>query len=153
MMIQHFTPDLADWPALVAHLQRTGDARWVLDAQGEPFDCVFYLGVVDRREVVGSITIKLQPMLIPATEWSGGAETPVCGPDGRELHETFVQTFSVEPAHRRLGAYQMRSWSSLDRPENYALKLRLGFAVYPAIFVAGNGQEISGVYFVKTVES
>lgn len=50
-----------------------------------------------------------------------------------------------------LGAYQMCSWSSLDRQVNYALKLNLGFAVCPAVYETDSGLKVSGVYFVKTV--
>lgn len=45
-----------------------------------------------------------------------------------------------------LGACQMRSWSSLDKTANYALKLSLGFAAHPAVQTAGlTGEPISGV--------
>ena len=60
--------------------------------------------------------------------------------EGKTLTETFVQTFFVDEGFRRhglgerlqleglavtraLGAYQMRSWSSLDKPVNYQLKI------------------------------
>ena len=105
---------------------------------------------------------------MPATEWSGGEARSLTFGDGEPLYEMFVQTFAVEAAFRRRGhgralqqaalaltaergCHQMRSWSSLDKPEKYALKLALGFAVHPAISEAGNGQQISGVYFIKTV--
>ena len=47
----------------------------------------------------------------------------------------------------------MRSWSSLDRRENYALKLGMGFAMDPAVHEAAGGQRVSGVYFVKRVDA
>ena len=92
----------------------------------------------------------------------------ILGPDGEPLTETFVQTFFVNEGFRRrglgellqleglsvtdqLGAYQMRSWSSLDKPVNYQLKLKLGFAAHPAIYETDSGLKVSGIYFVKTV--
>ncbi len=44
----------------------------------------------------------------------------------------------------------MCSWSSLAHPENYALKLGLGFAVFPTVFKTATGEKVKGVYFVKT---
>ena len=84
------------------------------------------------------------------------------------MRETFAQTFAVEEVYRRrghgralqlealtltkdLGAHQMRSWSSLDKQANYALKMNLGFAVCPAVYETDAGLKVSGVYFVKTV--
>jgi GNAT superfamily N-acetyltransferase len=110
----------------------------------------------------------MQVITIPGTEWSGGVDTPLTALDGRPLRELFVQTFAVDDAFRRqgcgralqvaalelartLGCYQMRSWSSLDKTANYALKLSLGFTAHPAIYEATGGQKISGVYFMKTV--
>jgi GNAT superfamily N-acetyltransferase len=157
------------WPAYVAHLVRVGMARGeALDTQGEPKPRCHYLGAVRGDQVIAHIAIQEQALVVPATAWSGGSATPLAGADGHGLRETFVRAFAVEEAHRRqgygralqlaalartraLGCYQMRSWSSLDKPANYALKLALGFAVHPAISVTPRGQEISGVYFVKTV--
>ena len=47
----------------------------------------------------------------------------------------------------------MRSWSSLDKPANYALKLSLGFAMHPSVHDAASGYQVSGVYFVKRVDT
>jgi hypothetical protein len=47
----------------------------------------------------------------------------------------------------------MRSWSSLDKPENYQLKLSLGFALHPSTHDAAAGYPVSGVYFVKRVDA
>lgn len=169
MPVDRFAPDDALWPAYVAHLQRIGQARWVVDADGQPLAAdAHFLGVIIGENVVGHISLKVQPILIPATEWAGGQATPLAGPDGDPLRETFVQTFAVEEVHRRqgygralqlaaldltrdLGCYQMRSWSSLDKPANYALKLSLGFAAHPAKSDTPAGYAVSGVYFVKTV--
>ncbi|MBN1964407.1 MAG: GNAT family N-acetyltransferase [Anaerolineae bacterium] len=168
MTVERFTADDAGWPAYVAHLRRIEQARWVVTEGGQPLDDLYFLGVVIDDEVVGNISLKRQSIIIPATEWTGGQDTPLNGPDGEPLQELFVQTFAVEAAYRRhgygralqlaalvltreLGCHQLRSWSSLDKPANYALKLSLGFAVHPAISPTSAGYDVSGVYFIKAV--
>jgi len=161
-------PEHPDWLALVAHLHRSNDARWVLEEDDQPHANTFFLGIKHGDTVVASLTLKRQPITIPASAWSSGESHWLQGPNNLPLEELFVQTFTVEEAHRRqghgealqraglslaaeLGCYQLRSWSSLDRTANYALKLKLGFAAHPAIFITDTGLEVSGVYFVKTV--
>ena len=161
-------PAHPDWPALVAHLHRTDDARWVLDDEDEPFANTYFLGIKHGAAIIASLTLKRQPITVPASTWSGGEDHWLCGPDDLPLEELFVQTFTVEEAYRHrghgealqragldlateLGCYQLRSWSSFDRTANYALKLKLGFAAHPALFTTDTGLEVSGVYFVKTV--
>jgi GNAT superfamily N-acetyltransferase len=168
MPIDRFTPEHPLWSALLAHLARAEMARWVLTPEGFPLPEVQFLGAVGDEQVIGRISLKMQVITIPATEWSGGADSPLAAPDGRPLRELFVQTFAVDDAFRRrgygralqlaalelartLGCYQMRSWSSLDKTANYALKLSLGFAAHPAIYQTTGGQRISGIYFIKTV--
>lgn len=168
MAVTLMTPTHVLWTEYVAHLQRTGDARWALAGVDDTLPGVYYFAAVDGQQVIGNITLKTQPITIPATEWNGGVEQPLCGLDGRPLCEMFVQTFSVEEEHQRRGygrtlqvaalslarkldCYQMRSWSSADRTANHALKLEMGFAAHPGIFTTASGQEISGVYFVMTV--
>lgn len=142
--------------------------KWVTDKQGQPLPRMSFLGAVVDDDVVGHVTLRLQAIVCPATAWSKGEETPVLGVHGEPLNETFVQTYGVDKHFRRcgigtalqraalaltsdLGCYQMRSWSSADRTANYALKVKLGFAIHPAVQELPDGRRISGVYFVKTV--
>ncbi len=155
------------WPALAAHLERTGDARWALDGDDIKPD-VHCIGAAVDDEVIGHISLHLRDIVIPATEWSGNEEGFIQGVNSERLMETFVNSFDVEEDYRRrgygrelqlaaleltreLGGIQMRSWCSLDKPEAYALKLSLGFTAHPAIAEAWNGMLVSGVYFVKRV--
>lgn len=167
---RRFEPGGDGWAGYVEHLRRVDQARWVVDDEGRPLggDLIF-LGVVAGDRVVANLALKEQVVTAPATEWSGGVDTPLHASDGTDLRETFVQTFCVEEAHRRAGlgralqeaalaltrergCVQMRSWSSLDKPANYALKLSLGFAMLPAVHDAAAGYQVSGVYFVKRVD-
>ena len=143
-------------------------ARWVLDDDAQPHPDHYFLAALADDRIVGNLTIRVQNLVVPGTAWSAGRDHTLTDPDGFPLRETFVATFAVDEAHRRrgygralqlaaldltrdLGCYQLRSWSSLDKPANYALKLSLGFAIHPAIQEAHTGQQISGVYFVRTV--
>lgn len=158
------------WPSFVAHLRRLNMARWVIgeDDRFERDDLHGLTTVVDG-DVVGHIVLRLRRLVVPKTEWSQGMEHGIAGPDGTRLTETFVMTFAVDEAHRRrghgralqlaaialsrdLGAWQMRSWSSLDKPAHYALKLSLGFTAVPAREPWGrDGTDVCGVHFLMSL--
>lgn len=169
MEIRRFAPAGAGWDAYLAHLERGDMARWVLDEDERPLPGMLFLGAVVAEEVVGDLALREQVVTAPATAWTDGQARPLADRDGAPLRETFVQTFFVDRAHRRCGVgralqqaaldltrargcCQMRSWSSLDKPENYRLKLGLGFAMHPEVHEAWNGMKVSGVYFVKRVD-
>jgi len=169
METQRFDPQHELWEEYVAHLKRTENARWVLDEDQRPLADLLFLGAVADGRVVGNLALRRQVVTCPATEWCGGVPRPLLDADGEPVEEMFVQTFHVQAAHRRLGigrslqqaalewtriegCCQMRSWSSLDRPENYRLKLCLGFAMHPEVHRAAAGHDVSGVYFVKRVD-
>jgi GNAT superfamily N-acetyltransferase len=166
--VEAFTADHPLWTHYLAHLERAGQTRDALNGTGNARPDCHYLGLVHDGDVIGNLVIRMQPIIVPATPWSGDMETALTGPDGQGLQEMFVQTFAVDPQHQRRGygralqlaalalarergCYQLRSWSSLDRRANYVLKLTLGFAAHPAVSVTDRGQQVSGVYFVKTV--
>lgn len=168
MTPETFAPDHPHWQDYVAHMQRANMARWAVDANGQPRTPLHFLGVHKDNAVIGHISLKQQPLTCPATSWSAELDPTVYNADGTPLTELYVYTFAVDEAHRRRGigralqcaaleytraqgCYQLRSWSSLDHPENYQLKIALGFAMHPAIFKTDSGLEVSGVYFVKSV--
>ncbi len=165
MIIEQFSRDDHRWAAYRAHLDRARMARWAVTSDGQPLAQTYYLGVMVEQAVVGHLSLLRQPLCLPAAGDQPGAPLRL---DGTPLDELFVQTFAVDTEHRRrgygralqqaalrlahdLGVYQLRSWSSDDHPENYALKLRLGFAACPALYETDNGLKVSGIYFVKTV--
>lgn len=168
MAVERITPDHSLWANCAAHLARHNMRDHVIEDDHRLLPGVYLLAAVNADHVIGHIAVRMQRIIIPATAWSGGDTHPLDGPDGRPLREMFVQTFAVDEAYRRQGhgralqlaaltlakrlrCYQLRSWSSLDKDANYALKLSLGFAVYPAVQESASGEPISGVYFVKTV--
>lgn len=88
--------------------------------------------------------------------------------NGDVLHEAKVRALRVEDAWRNQGigtklqemtlqtaaergCFQVRSRSSLDRVENYAIKIKLGFACHPAHRTFRDGKVEAGVYWVKRV--
>jgi len=153
------------WGDYVAHLERVKMARHALH-RGQPIQDGIYLAALEREVIVGHISLKVQPIVVPATEWSQNQALVLRDAVGEVLTETYVQTFAVEEPYRRRGygralqaaaveqtraqgCYQMRSWSSTDKPANYALKLAMRFAVHPTTFALPDGRLISGAYFVK----
>ncbi len=81
---------------------------------------------------------------------------------GEPLREGYVMAFAVVPQHRRQGigqslqeraidlcqqrgCYQIRSRSPITSHENYALKLKMGYALHPSA-------ENDSYYFIKTLE-
>lgn len=166
MHIEHFSGSHSLWPEYRAHLDRARMVRWGVADDGQPLANTCYLGAVVEGEVVGHLSLRRQPLTTPAAD--GQLPSPVQLFEGVTLEELFVQTFAVDDSRRRqgygralqqaalqlagdLGVYQLRSWSSADHPENYALKLGLGFAVCPAVYDTPNGLKVGGVYFIKTV--
>jgi len=170
MHISRLDPDHPLWQALAAHLAANGDAHWVLDEGGRPKnDSLVFLAAQVDEQTVGSLTLLRQPIEIPATKWAGDRDLSLRDAGGSVLYELFVQTFSVDEAHRRkgigralqeealrqaqmMGCYQLRSWSSLDRIANYPLKLGLRFAFHPAIYQTDSGLKVSGGYFIQVVQ-
>lgn len=165
--IRPITPARPGDQGLRAHLARTGQERDFPDLKR---DDVFAFGAFDGAGLVGDISVKVQPVEVPPGVPVPVLELPVKTfreAAGSDIFEGFVQSFAVEEAHRRRGLgrrlqlvalaecrrrglFQMRSWSSLDKPANYALKLALGFAVHPGYdYVTRLGKWVPGAFFIK----
>jgi GNAT superfamily N-acetyltransferase len=84
---------------------------------------------------------------------------PIRDISGQPLREGYVEAFGVAPAERRQGigqrlqeraidacraqgCYQIRSRSPVTSHENYALKLKMGYAIHPST-------ENDSYYFIK----
>ena len=155
------------WPRCLDHLARLEMARWILDDGAMLKPALYMLCAVTENRVAGHISLKMQVITIPMESEHPDA-VPLTAPDGRLLRELFVQTFGMDSDYRRqgygralqlaaldlgktFGCYQMRSWSSLDKTANFALKTSLGFAAHPATQRTPGGDTVAGVYFVKTI--
>lgn len=169
MQVIRLEPHFQGWQMLISHLKNSGDARWVVNDAGQPLEpsLVFLAAKLDQQ-IVGSLTLKKQPLIIPPSEWAGKRDRSLRDADGDLVYELFVQTFRVEEGYRRRGigrtlqaaglktakqqaCYQVRSWSSLDKKENFLLKLSMGFGFHPEIQHTASGFKVSGGYFVKVV--
>jgi GNAT superfamily N-acetyltransferase len=88
---------------------------------------------------------------------------PIHDASGQALREGFVEAFGIAPDARREGGgqrlqeyatglcrqhgcYQIRSRSPITSRENYALKLKMGYAIHPSA-------ENDSYYFIKTLGS
>ena len=164
----------ADQAAYTAHLERVDSSSHAPALDDEE---AFVLGVFDDedtgKKLIGHISVHLQPLEhrpeLPLTllELENEHLTDTYPPG---LVEGFVWTFEVEESRRRRGLgralqlaaveecrrrglYQLRSWSSLDRPANYALKIGLGFAVHPGhTYLANRERWVRGVFFVMPLK-
>lgn len=168
MAVVRVTPGHPLWLAFVIHLGQHDMARYTLAEDGSPQPGMHYLSAAIGDRVVGNLCLRRQPITIPAAEPDAEEPRPLLGPGGEPLTELFVRTFAVDDDFRRqghgralqlaalalareLGCYQMRSWSSLDKSANYALKISLGFGLHPAVEVVPGGERISGAFFVMHV--
>jgi hypothetical protein len=58
----------------------------VLDKRNRPkFEKMVFLGIELDGLVAASLTLRVQPIVIPATEWAGGNETELKDDDGEVL--------------------------------------------------------------------
>lgn len=168
-IIECISTDNKRWQAYIAHLHRVTMHHSISKNNMPKPDC-FYFGAWVEQQIIGHIAVKQQPIIVPPSYLLGDAQHPLKNATGDVLQELFVQSFSVEEGRRRfgygralqeaalhkardLGCYQMRSWSSSDRPANYALKISLGFTIQPTLYPMPGSAAISGVYFIKRTES
>jgi GNAT superfamily N-acetyltransferase len=88
--------------------------------------------------------------------------SPILDEKGQALRECYVEAFGVLPKFRRQGigqtlqeaviriahdsgCYQVRSRSPFTAPENYALKLKMGYTIHPST-------ENDSYYFIKKLQ-
>lgn len=159
----------ADAGAYAEHLERVGSTKHAPTLDNPD---AFVLGVFVGKDLIAHLAVLLQPLAhradepIALLELDNESFTDAYPPG---LIEGFVQTFDVEEPYRRRGvgsrlqlaaleecrnrgAHQLRSWSSLDRPANYALKIALGFAAHPGhSYLPAHDRWVRGTYFVKPV--
>ncbi len=161
------TPPHPLWNTLLEHLAAVDMTRSALEGN-QPKPDTHYFAACLGEAIAGHISFRVQPLMVEPSALSQHQPQPLTDDDGVALKETFVQTFAVLEVYRRRGygralqaaaleatralnCWQMRSWSSIDKHANYALKLSMGFAACPALFPMPGGSSIAGVYFVQRV--
>ncbi len=166
-LIITLTPQHRLWNALLAHLAAVGMARSALEGD-QPKPDTHYLAACLGEQITGHLSFRVQPLMVEPSALNQYQPQLLTDVNGATLKETFVQTFAVLEVYRRRGygralqtaaleatralnCFQMRSWSSIDKHANYALKLSMGFAACPVLYPTPGGSSIAGVYFVQRV--
>jgi GNAT superfamily N-acetyltransferase len=132
-----------------------------LEKRGELAQACF-LVAQQRSEIAGTLIFIQQPI-------GPEMDVPViCDSGGTPLLEAKIRSFYIRESFRNrgigtqlqrealhlaaeTGCYQVRSRSELDKAANYAVKLKLGFAMHPAERIFQDGRRSPGVYWVKRV--
>lgn len=153
--IQIVQPDSDAHQQLLATAAQLDQARYI-PALDETAERSVLLGAVTPDHCIGFLRFVIQ--VIGQEE----QRPPVIGLHGQALTEGYVEAFGVLPAYRRQGigealqyaaiaycraqhCYQIRSRSPITSVENYALKLKMGYAIHPS-------HENDSYYFIKVLE-
>jgi ribosomal protein S18 acetylase RimI-like enzyme len=131
------------------------DQRRYVERVYEHSDQTFLLGAFEDDACVGFLLLLIQVI-------GRDAGRPPILRDETPLREGYVEAFAVHSRYRRRGigqrlqehamelssargCYQIRSRSPLTSPENYALKLKMGYAIHPS-------EENDSYFFIKRIE-
>jgi GNAT superfamily N-acetyltransferase len=138
---------------LLALAESMEQARY-LTVQRDYYDESILLGAFGEAGCVGFLRCVVQVI------GSDEGRPPIYR-QGVALREGYVEAFGVSPSYRRRGigqrlqeralalcrdrgCYQIRSRSPLSSVENYALKLKMGYAIHPS-------SQNDSYYFIKTL--
>ncbi|MEM9776736.1 MAG: GNAT family N-acetyltransferase [Chloroflexota bacterium] len=149
------------WPELKELSASLGDSKYVfIDDDPVPF---FASIALDKdHNLIGYHVFLIQPI---------GPEmytSPVSDRNGNTLYEAKIRGLHVLKPWRNQGIgtklqelilqkageldlFQVRSFSARSRVENYAVKMKLGFACHPELRTLKDGSTYEGVYWVKRV--
>ena len=132
------------------------DQRRYVERVYEHSDQTLLLGAFEGDACVGFLVLLIQVI-------GRDAGRPPILRDEAPLREGYVEAFAVHPTYRRRGigqrlqehaielsiareCYQIRSRSPLTSRENYALKLKMGYAIHPS-------DENDSYFFIKRIEA
>ena len=142
------TPTYAELLNIAGHLNQ---AKYIA-VREHHIDESILLGAVFHKRCIGFLRVVIQVI------GSEHGRSPIIRA-GQPLREGYVEAFGVLPEHRRRSigqqmqehairlcqrrmCYQIRSRSPVTSYENYALKLKMGYAIHPS-------QENDSYYFIK----
>lgn len=152
--IQILTSDSSAYQQLLDTATQLDQARYITAAPDVAASSVL-LGAFTPEQCVGFLRFVIQVI------GQGEQRPAIIGPHGQALTEGYVEAFGVLPTYRCQGigealqgfaidycrdqhCYQMRSRSPVTSVENYALKLKMGYAVHPS-------HENDSYYFIKAL--
>lgn len=139
---------------LLAVANQLNQARYIYAHTTDVEDSIL-LGAFTQTQCVGFLRFLIQVI------GRDQHRPPIIDRAGQPLREGYVEAFGVLPPYRRQGIgqmlqeymitycrnhhyYQVRSRSPITSAENYALKLKMGYAVHPS-------DENDSYYFIKTL--
>lgn len=139
--IEEMTPDHPEWQGLADVITQENQAGWAFNPYFKQF-ARHFLAVKQDGAIVGFL------MFVVWDIGPNDRDHPPVEMHGKRLREAKIIAFGVKKAYRRRGigralqeytlkrakeldCYQVRSVSNMNHPENYQLKLSMGFAVEP----------------------
>lgn len=159
--IEFWEEDHPRWHELKALSASLGDSKYVfIDDDPVPFFASIALS--EDNAIIGYHVFLIQPIgpEMGTSEIKDRYGSVLTEAKIRGLHVlepfrnqgigTKLQTLTLEKA-AKLGAFQVRSRSELDKVENYAIKIKLGFSCHPDLRRFKDGTTEEGVYWVKRV--
>lgn len=157
--IELWQDDHPRWPALSAYVVALENNVYAM-SDDDPVPFFAAVALDGERQFVGYHVCLVQPigpeMYVPT----------ITDRDGQPLLEAKVRALRVEETYRsqgigtrlqqatlahatKIGCFQMRSRSAIDKVENYSIKIKLGFAGHPDRRTRKDGSYKYGVYWVK----
>lgn len=154
LAIREVLPATPEYEQLLATADALQQKRYVLVRESYAERSVL-LGAFLQNECVGFLHFMIQVI------GSDMKRPPIYNSEGEVLREGYVEAFGVVDLYRRQGigqtlqeyvlnycsdhdCYQVRSRSPITSRENYALKLKMGYAIQPS-------NENDSYYFIKTL--
>jgi GNAT superfamily N-acetyltransferase len=155
-IIQEVLEGTQEYGDLLRAADRLSQAKYI-PLKADYVDESILLGAFRRSRCVGFLRFEIMVIGREA------GRPPIYGAYGQPLREGYVEAFGVLPEARRegigqrlqehaialcsqRGCYQIRSRSPIASRENYALKLKMGYAIHPSA-------ENDSYYFVKLLRA
>jgi ribosomal protein S18 acetylase RimI-like enzyme len=155
LTIRDVTAQTDDYFNLVAVAEQLNQARYIPAREAYAEQSILF-GAFIHQQCVGFLRVLI---LIIGRDHQ---RSPILDAKGAPLREGYVEAFGVLPPYRRHGigqalqehtiavcrqqqCYQLRSRSPVSSVENYALKLKMGYAIQPS-------HENDSYYFIKTLQ-
>lgn len=153
--IREVTAQTDDYSARVAVAEQLNQARYIPAREAYAEQSIL-LGAFTHNQCVGFLRFLI------LTIGRDQQRPPILDARGNPLREGYVEAFGVLSAYRRQGigqalqehaiaycrkqqCYQIRSRNPVSSVENYALKLKMGYAIHPS-------HENDSYYFIKTLQ-
>jgi GNAT superfamily N-acetyltransferase len=153
--IREVSEQTEEYNQILAVAEQLNQARYIPARETYSDISILFGAFTYQDQCVGFLRFLIQSI---GCDWQ---RPPILDATGRPLREGYVEAFGVLPSYRRLTigqalqeraiaycrdqkCYQIRSRSPITSVENYALKLKMGYAIHPS-------HENDSYYFIKTL--